>query len=85
MGKPRQESLDLWFLEKKDLSLYKNRTKIERSQEVMLLEVTFGEEFNFKKHREYLLGSKIWITLFSADRKVLSYWKGKSIRKCFYQ
>ena len=31
---------------KKDLSLYKNRTKIERGQEVMLLEVTFGEEFS---------------------------------------
>ena len=35
-----------------ELSLYVKRTKIERRHEVVLLEITFGEECNFKKHIE---------------------------------
>ena len=35
-----------------ELSLYVKRTKIERRHEVVLLEIKFGEECNFKKDRE---------------------------------
>ena len=35
-----------------ELSLYVKRTKIERHHEVVLLEITFDEEWNFKKHIE---------------------------------
>ena len=35
-----------------ELSLYVKRTKIERRHELVLLEITFDEEWNFKKHIE---------------------------------
>ena len=35
-----------------ELSVYVKRAKIERCHEVVLLEITFGEECNFKKHIE---------------------------------
>ena len=35
-----------------ELTLYVKRIKIERRPEVMLLDITFGEECNFKKHIE---------------------------------
>ena len=37
-----------------ELSVYVIRTKIERRHEVVLLEITFGEECNFKVHIEYI-------------------------------
>ena len=36
----------------RELSLYVMRTKIKRRHEVVLLEIKFGEECNFKKDRE---------------------------------
>ena len=36
----------------RELSLYVKRTKIKRRHEVVLLEIKFGEECNFKKDRE---------------------------------
>ena len=35
-----------------ELSLFIKRTKIKRRHEVVLLEIQFGEECNFKKDRE---------------------------------
>ena len=35
-----------------ELSLYVKKTIIERRHEVVLLEITFGEECNFKKYIE---------------------------------
>ena len=38
----------------RELSLYVKRTKIKRRHEVVLLEIKFGEECNFKKDREHI-------------------------------
>ena len=35
-----------------ELSVYVKRTKIERRHEAVFLEITFGEECNFKMHIE---------------------------------
>ena len=63
-----------------------NRTKIERSDELVLLGVTFGDEFNFKKHMENICQvAKYGLLAFQRVRKYLNAEKAKVLVIRFYQ
>ena len=63
-----------------------NRTKIERSDELVLLAVTFGDELKLKKHMENICqAAKYGLLAFQRVRKYLNAEKAKVLVIRFYQ